>query len=188
MREAVIMGIIAYLIGAIPTGFLVGRYWKKINIQREGSGNIGTANVLKVMGPGPGLVVFAGDVGKGLLVLALARQFGLSPGLELWMGFLAVMGHIFPLYLRFKGGKGLATALGVALWKVPPTVLLFLLVWAVVYLLTRHVATSSFVAMLGVAVYTGLHGIWAGIFITLLIAGRHAPETWSFVKQRFCPS
>lgn len=188
MREAVIMGLLAYLLGAVPTGFLVGRYWKKINIQEEGSGNIGTANALEVMGPGPALVVFAGDVGKGLLVLALARRFGLSPGLELWMGFLAVLGHIFPIYLRFKGGKGLATALGVALWEIPPLVLLFLLVWAVVYLFTRHVATSSFGAMLGVAVYTGLQGIWAGLFIALLIAGRHAPEMWSFVKEKFRPS
>jgi len=188
MIEAVIMGMIAYLIGSIPTGFLVGRLWKKINIQQKGSGNIGTANALKVMGPGPGLLVFAGDLGKGLLVLALAGRFGFSAGLELWMGFLAVLGHIFPLYLRFKGGKGLATALGVALWKVPPAVLLFLLLWGVVYLATRHVATSSLAAMVGVAVYAGFYGIYAAIFTALLIAGRHAPETWFFLKQKVRPS
>ncbi|NLZ44564.1 MAG: glycerol-3-phosphate acyltransferase [Clostridia bacterium] len=183
----VLMGIAAYLIGAIPTGVLVGKWLRGINLQQEGSGNIGAANALDTMGPVPGLLVFAGDFGKGLLVLILTRALGFPREAELWMGFLAVTGHIFPVYLRFRGGKGLATGLAVALWGAPFAVLVFALLWAVVFLPTRYMPVSSLTGVLGVAVYAGIKGIPAGVCLGLLIAARHFPETWVYLKKKFSP-
>ncbi|NLY88144.1 MAG: glycerol-3-phosphate acyltransferase [Firmicutes bacterium] len=183
----VLMGIASYLIGAIPTGVLVGKWLRGINLQQVGSGNIGAANAFDTMGIGPALLVLAGDFGKGLLVLVLTRVLGFPREAELWMGFLAVTGHIFPVYLRFRGGKGLATGLAVALWGAPLAVLVFIPLWAVVFLLTRHMPISSFTGVLGVAVYTGILGIPAGVCLALLIAGRHFPETWVFLKEKFSP-
>src|SRR5690554_2212867 len=141
--DLVIMGIVAYLIGAFPTGVLVGKWLKGVNLQEKGSGNIGAANALDTMGIVPALLVFAGDFGKGMLVLILTRILGFPVEAELWMGFLAVTGHIFPVYLRFRGGKGLATGLAVALWKTPLAVLVFIPLWAVVFLVPRHTPVSS---------------------------------------------
>lgn len=181
----VLMGIAAYLIGAIPTGVLVGKWLRGINLQQEGSGNIGAANALDTMGPVPGLLVFAGDFGKGLLVLVLTRVLGFPREVELWMGFLAVTGHIFPIYLRFRGGKGLATGLAVALWGAPLAVLAFIPFWAVVFLPTRYMPLASFTGVLAVAVYAGIAGIPAGVCLALLIAARHFPETWDYLKKKF---
>ena len=183
----VLMGIASYLIGAIPTGVLVGKWLRGINLQKVGSGNIGAANAFDTMGIGPALLVFAGDFGKGLLVLALAKALGFSRDAQLWMGFLAVAGHIFPVYLRFRGGKGLATGLAVALWGAPLAVLVFALLWAAVFLPTRYMPLSSFIGVLGVAVYAGISGIPAGVGLALLIAGRHSPETWTYLKKKFSP-
>jgi|SRR5690554_177243 glycerol-3-phosphate acyltransferase PlsY len=187
VMSLVLMGIVSYLTGAIPTGVLVGKWLKGINLQREGSGNIGAANAFDTMGIVPALLVLAGDFGKGLLVLVLTRVLGFPAEVELWMGFLAVTGHIFPVYLRFRGGKGLATGLAVALWGAPLAVLVFIPLWAVVFLPTRYMPVASFTGVLGVAVYAGISGIPAGVCLGLLIAGRHFPETWAFLKKKFSP-
>lgn len=175
--------VLSYLLGAIPTGFLIGKYLKGVNIQKAGSGNIGTANALKVLGFLPGILVFAGDVGKALLTLEIARRMGLSSDAQWWMGILAVVGHIFPVYLRFRGGKGLATGLGVIIWKEPLALPVFLLLWIFSYLKTKHVATSSVIAVTGVTVYFIMTGILPGIIGSLVIIGRHFPEAWAFITR-----
>ena len=156
-----LMGIASYLIGAIPQG-PGGKRVAGINLQKVGSGNIGAANAFDTLGIGPALLVFAGDFGRGLLVLVLTRVLGFPREVELWMGFLAVTGHIFPIYLRFRGGKGLATGLAVALWGAPLAVLAFIPFWAVVFLPTRYMPLASFTGVLAVAVYAGIAGIPAG--------------------------
>jgi glycerol-3-phosphate acyltransferase PlsY len=106
-----------YLLGSIPFGKLIGRRYG-IDIQKHGSGNIGFANVRRTLGWRPGLVVLAGDVVKGFIPVMIAKQH-LSTYQVLVVGISAVVGHIFPLWLKFKGGKGIATGLGVTLALSP---------------------------------------------------------------------
>ncbi|MGB9620670.1 MAG: glycerol-3-phosphate acyltransferase, partial [Armatimonadota bacterium] len=109
----------SYLLGAIPFGLIVGKLTRGIDIRQFGSGNIGASNVLRTLGPGPALLVFALDTAKGLAAVEICRRFGLS---EWWIvagGLLSVFGHTFSVFLAFKGGKGVATALGVVIGLCP---------------------------------------------------------------------
>lgn len=107
----------AYLFGSIPFGKLVGKR-HGVDIQKHGSGNIGFANVRRTLGWRPGLIVLAGDILKGLVPVLIAKQY-LPTYQILIVGIAAVLGHIFPIWLRFKGGKGVATGLGVTLALSP---------------------------------------------------------------------
>src|SRR5437764_1629253 len=108
-----ILGVVAaYLIGSIPFGYLVARA-KGVDIFQAGSGNIGATNVSRVLGRKFGLLVFALDVLKGALPTAAMRAFNPEPAWSVAAGLAAMLGHLFPLYLRFHGGKGVATGFGV---------------------------------------------------------------------------
>ena len=112
--------ILVFLIGGIPFGLLISRYWLKIDIRQKGSGNIGMTNVMRVGGKLPGLLTFILDFGKGALAVLLAKTF--LPSLEIDIetqtifssltGFTVVFGHVFSVFLRFKGGKGISTLFG----------------------------------------------------------------------------
>lgn len=184
MAKILFTAAICYLIGAIPTGYLVGRFLKEKNIQEEGSGNIGTFNALEVLGTGPGLLVFVGDLGKAFLALAVAKMMGLSISNQWWMGLATVLGHIYPVYLRFRGGKGLATSLGIIMALDPVTIPLFLVPWIISYLFTRHVATSSVLALAGVTIHLGIIGVIPGLLGGTVIICRHLPEALAFVKEK----
>lgn len=101
--------LFSYLLGSIPTAYLAGKLWRGIDIRRYGSGNVGTMNARAVLGWGAAVPVFLLDLGKGMLVVYLARLAGLEGNIAL---LAAVVGHIYPVWLRWQGGKGLATAFG----------------------------------------------------------------------------
>jgi glycerol-3-phosphate acyltransferase PlsY len=120
--------ILAYLLGSIPFGKLVGKQ-HGIDIQKHGSGNIGFANVQRNLGWGPGLIVLAGDILKGFIPVLIAEHY--LPAYQVFtVGVVAVAGHIFPPWLKFRGGKGIATGFGVTLALNP----VFGLIAAVIYL------------------------------------------------------
>ena len=140
--------VVSYLLGAVPFGLLAGLL-KGIDIRAHGSGNIGATNAMRVLGKPVGLTVHALDIGKGFAAsFVLARLFargdlGLVPALGIACGSAAIVGHVFPVYLKFKGGKGMATSLGVFVglaWL--PTVIAAAL-WLVVRQLTRYVSVAS---------------------------------------------
>jgi len=152
----------AYLCGAIPFGLLVG-WLNGVEIRTRGSGNIGATNVGRVLGRGWGLLVFGLDVLKGLVPTALTGYVlwrpdfpcsgtrGESTAYVLWVliAVASVVGHMFPVYLKFKGGKGVATSLGVVLGIYPHFAvpgLIALVLWGVVALLTRYVSVASMAA------------------------------------------
>ena len=143
----VVLSIFAYLVGAIPTGYIIGKIGFGVNLQQQGSGNTGAANTQRVLGTIPALLVLIGDLGKAVLVLLVTRSLGYTENVQWWMGAIAVIGHIYPVYLRFKGGKGLATGAGVAICLEPFTLVIFLVLWGVAYLFTKHVALSSVLAI-----------------------------------------
>jgi acyl phosphate:glycerol-3-phosphate acyltransferase len=152
----------AYLIGSIPSGFLIGRL-KGVDLREVGSGNIGATNALRVLGKKWGYVVFAADFLKGFLAVAIT--LAATSILELpdavlagiIAGIFAMIGHIFPVWLGFKGGKGIATAGGIMLGLFPIVVFLVgILVWFSLFYATRYVSVASIGAALSLPASSAL--------------------------------
>jgi glycerol-3-phosphate acyltransferase PlsY len=151
--------LIAYLLGSIPFGFLLIKYvfTEGEDVRRMGSGGIGATNVTRRAGLKAGLLTYAFDVAKGLAAVSLMRQ--VEPDNYFWIGaagMAAIAGHIFPLFLKFRGGKGVATGVGVYLALAPYSVLTTLVLWAVVVYLTRYVSLGSIIATAAVPLWTWL--------------------------------
>lgn len=155
-----------YLLGSIPTGFLVARA-KGVDIRQVGSGNIGATNAFRVLGKGPGSLVLLVDALKGFTACvwlpALVQALGwlpadLSPSSQQWLpilgGVSAVIGHNYTCWLRFKGGKGIATSAGVLVGLVPGAFLIVLVVFLVTVILTRYVSLGSILAALALPIAT----------------------------------
>ena len=147
--------VIAYLVGAIPFGLVVsGIYDRSIDIRKVGSGNIGATNVARTLGKGAGALTLLLDAGKAILVLALTR-FVMGASADIWLalvGGAAFLGHVFPVYLRFKGGKGVATALGIVLFLSPVAALALMALFFAALLLVRYVSVGSICAAAGLPV------------------------------------
>src|SRR5437870_2133365 len=143
-----LLGVLAaYLIGSIPFGFLVARA-KGVDIFHAGSGNIGATNVGRVMGQKWGLIVFALDVLKGALPTAGILVLIASIDWAVAAGLAAILGHLFPIYLRFRGGKGVATGFGAVAVLLPFSAAIALLSWLIVVSWTRYVSLASIMAAL----------------------------------------
>lgn len=149
----VLLLLVAYLLGSIPSSVWIGRYFYGVDVREHGSGNAGFTNTVRVLGWKAGLPVFLCDVIKGYLAVSLARIFGgFIPGniafinFQLILGAAAVLGHIFPIYVGFRGGKGVATLLGLLLAIQPHVTLMCLGIFVVVFLTTRYVSLSSMTA------------------------------------------
>ena len=151
-----IIGIIAYLLGSIPFGLILMRVVRKQDIRQQGSGNIGATNVLRSGGKGLGAAVFLLDAAKGLAAVLLARQVAAhlhfsqstTQNLAAIAALCAILGHIYTVWLRFKGGKGVATGLGVFLGIAPLAALIALAAFIVVLVLSRYVSLASILATL----------------------------------------
>ncbi len=138
----------AFLCGSVPFGLIVVKLLGQGDVRSKGSGNIGATNVSRVAGKGAGIIVLLLDVAKGIVPVVLARRAGIEEAFLPWVGFAAVSGHAFSPWLRFKGGKGVATALGIILavqWRLGALPLAFFVaaLW-----LTRHVSLGSILAAL----------------------------------------
>jgi len=119
----------AYLLGGIPFGILAARMGGGVDLRRVGSGNIGATNVLRTVGKGAAVLTLAGDIGKGALAVGLARLTDAPPAVVAGTALAAVLGHLFPVFAGFRGGKGVATMLGVVLAAMPAVGGLLLVVW-----------------------------------------------------------
>jgi glycerol-3-phosphate acyltransferase PlsY len=138
------LALLGYLLGSIPFGKLIGRY-HGVDIQKRGSGNIGFANTLRVLGWRPALAVLIGDSLKGFIAVALAGYY-LPEQQVLAVGILAIIGHIYPVWLHFKGGKGVATGLGVALALNPMLGTVGLAMYVAAFSVFKKSAYSSMTA------------------------------------------
>ncbi len=143
----------AYLLGSVPSSVWIGRYFYDTDVREHGSGNAGFTNTVRVLGWKAGLPVFLIDVLKGYLAVNLVRfSEDYLPGslvvinFQLILGAAAVLGHIFPIYVGFKGGKGVATLLGLLLAIQPHVTLICLGIFVFIFLTTRYVSLSSMVA------------------------------------------
>ena len=132
----------AYLIGSIPTGLLLGKAYG-IDVRKEGSGNIGATNLYRTVGRKVGIITLIGDCLKGFLPVLLLKFSALPPEFAAWVGLAAFCGHVFSLFLKFKGGKGVATALGVFLALAPLAVAIAIALFAVLMFFWRYVSLGS---------------------------------------------
>ena len=137
--EGTILIVVAYLVGSIPFGMVVSRVFnREIDLRNVGSGNIGATNVARALGKGAGALTLLLDAGKAVLVLALAR-FVVGASADTWLamvGGAVFLGHVFPVYLSFKGGKGVATALGVVMFLSPLAALALMVLFILVFFFT----------------------------------------------------
>lgn len=144
LKEATLT-FLAYLLGSVPTGLLLGKALG-VNIREAGSGNIGATNVYRTIGRKLGIITLIGDCLKGLIPVLAAKWLGLPPAWIALVGLAALLGHVYTVFLGFKGGKGVATALGVFLGTSPLSVLVAFGVFAVVLYLWRYVSLASITA------------------------------------------
>ena len=156
--------VVSYLLGSIPNSIIAGRV-RGIDLHKMGSGNAGTANVFRALGKGAGTLVFVGDVLKGLLATVVASQLRFGDGLPLWLGpdsdawirvfagSAAILGHVYTLigryfYGTFRGGKGVATGLGMLLGLIPVAIGVAIVIFAVLVYTTRFVSLGSILSTL----------------------------------------
>lgn len=151
--SSIILVVLAYLIGSIPTAVWIGKLFFGIDVRKHGSGNAGATNVIRVLGTPAGLSVLIIDMLKGLLAVSLVGFFpgllgeGVNPDLfRVVLALTAVLGHVFPVFAGFRGGKGVATFMGTAFAIFPLTFLCAIGIFLLIFLLTRLVSLGSIVS------------------------------------------
>ena len=167
---AIGIAILSYLLGSIPTGYIFGAI--------TGSGNIGATNVARAVGRGRGVATLVADIAKGFLPVFVAAQLDLSPAALAMAAVAAFLGHLFPLFLKFRGGKGVATALGALLALAPLAALVSIAAFAAVVLAGRIVSLGSIAAALAAPVSLWCFSyppvdIAVGIFFAAMVIFRH---------------
>lgn len=177
LSHSLLLLLSAYLLGSLPIGLLVGRMVKNIDVRDHGSGNIGASNVWRTMGPLWGTAVFLFDFCKGYLPTVMTVQMhdhqpSLSPWMPVAVGLAAILGHNFSPFLRFKGGKGVATSLGVVFGLAWGAALIGFAVWGVCLAVTRYISVSSMIAALvtSVILIAFFHDLPHTLFAVLVAA------------------
>jgi glycerol-3-phosphate acyltransferase PlsY len=168
----------SYLAGSIPAGLVFSHFLRGIDVRRRGSGNIGSANVLRVAGPGPAAATLAFDSLKGFVPIFIAQYLGLPLWALLLAGVAAVIGHNWSIFLRGRGGKGIATSIGVLAGIAPIVALVAFAIWIVVILGSHYASLASLLMMASVPVLLELLGyshpyLIFGACLVLLAVYRH---------------
>lgn len=179
--------VISYLIGSIPNGLFVGKLVGGVDLRQFGSKNIGATNAFRVLGPWPALVVFITDAAKGIAGVYLGDQLIGSPIALLAGGIAAIAGHNWSIFLGFKGGRGVATGLGVIAMLSPKVTLVVFVIWAAIVYFTRYVSLGSIVAAALVPVSMWLFGeirefLIFGVIAALFVIIRHRPNIERLLK------
>ncbi len=190
---AFFLPVLAYFLGSIPVGLVAGKL-KGIDIRQHGSGNIGATNAFRVLGKGTGILVFLSDFAKGFVPVLLAISLVQFKGMDQTMvipalgkfaseldqfsaqliqvltGLCAILGHNFPVWLKFKGGKGIATTAGALCALMPVGILVLIIIWAITFGISKYVSLASIVAALSLPLVT-IYGSWRH--------GKLADGTWN---------
>ena len=161
--------VLGYVMGALPNGVWIGKYFKNIDIREHGSKNSGATNAYRVLGPRYGIMVLIADALKGFLPPFLASRFGVSGNMLLVIGVLAIVGHSLSFFLNFKGGKGVATSLGVFLFLIPNVTLALLIIFILVVYFTRYISLGSIIAAAALPILTAFSPIRNNVGRTPLI-------------------
>lgn len=173
----VVLLVLAYLCGSIPFGLIVGKVFYHVDVREHGSGNVGTTNVFRVLGKKAGATVMFLDIFKGWLPAFIAAQL-FSPWAAIFIAAAPVVGHMYSVFLKGKGGKGIATGAGVVLALVPLAFAIIFVTWLVLIVVTRYVSVASLVAAALVPVLTIAFGEplpykIAGVLVAILVWYAH---------------
>jgi acyl phosphate:glycerol-3-phosphate acyltransferase len=173
----ILLILFGYLMGSVPVGFILGAR-SGIDVRAVGSGNVGATNVARVVGKRQGILTLIADTAKGFLPVILAMQLGASLAATVLVGAAAFLGHLYPIFLKFKGGKGVATALGVFLAVAPMATLVLVALFAVTVLASRIVSLSSILTAVAAPIIFWLFSypplvVGMAAFIALAITCRH---------------
>ncbi|WP_152658034.1 glycerol-3-phosphate 1-O-acyltransferase PlsY [Oceanobacillus sp. CFH 90083] len=180
--DYIIFGIIAYLLGSIPFALIIGKIGYKIDIREHGSGNLGATNAFRVLGIKAGSIVILGDILKGTLAVLLPQLFDANV-YPLIIGIIAVLGHTYPIFAKFKGGKAVATSGGMILGINPVLFIIMIATFLLTLYLSKYVSLSSMI--------TGVVAFFASLFfqntgltiviliLTIFVTYRH----WANIKR-----
>jgi acyl phosphate:glycerol-3-phosphate acyltransferase len=195
--QDIILALLAYLIGSIPTSVWIGRRFYDIDVRNHGSGNSGATNSLRVLGKKVGALVLLIDMLKGWLAVGIACFSSYPSGssqrihLEVVLACLAILGHIFPIYAGFKGGKGVATGIGIILALSPPVALFCTLVFILVFFIFHYVSVASMIAAASfpvwMAITSNMHHKWIvgfSIFLPALVIFMHRKNITRLMKKQ----
>lgn len=177
MIETVILVVFAYLVGSIPSGYILGKF-AGVDVRQVGSGNVGATNVARAVGKWQGAATLLADAMKGMVPVATGLGMNLPPEAIASIASAAFLGHLYPIFLKFHGGKGVATGLGALLVIAPLATLLLVAIFAVVVWLTRLVSLSSMIAaaLAPFALWVVLQPpaiVVLGAFLAAMIVWRH---------------
>jgi glycerol-3-phosphate acyltransferase PlsY len=185
MLKTALLIICAFVMGSIPVGVIVAKT-KGIDLKKIGSGNIGATNVLRSLGKGPAALTLFGDMLKGALAVALGKYFGLGTFYQGLIGLSAILGHNFSLFLGFRGGKGVATSLGVFLLYSPQTALITFIIWIVVVLTTKYSSLGALISFgllpLTIILLDSKDKLPVAVLVTLFILIRHTDNIRRLIK------
>jgi glycerol-3-phosphate acyltransferase PlsY len=180
--------LIGYFIGSISFSYLIAKKIKKVDIRTQGSGNAGATNTLRVLGWGPAIAVLLLDASKGIIAVLISYLFGVESWVAFLAGLFAIVGHNWPIYYGFRGGKGVATTIGVFAILVFIPALIAGLVAIATIAITRYVSLGSLLFMLLIPLLTivlgdyGLTYILLAIVISLLSLWRHRTNIQRLIK------
>ena len=171
--EIIILILIAYLLGSIPSALWIGKLFYGTDVRKHGSGNLGATNTFRVLGKTAGLIVTILDIVKGTAAVLLSiLPFFSSAGIHpLLLGVVAVIGHMFPIFAKFKGGKAVATSGGVLLGYNWPIFIIVLLTFLLALKLTKMVSLSSMIVAIVGFIYCIAYYLWSGDFYLMIIVG-----------------
>ncbi|MBF1993195.1 glycerol-3-phosphate 1-O-acyltransferase PlsY [Staphylococcus schleiferi] len=177
--------IASYLIGSIPSGYLIGKIFFKKDIREYGSGNTGATNSFRVLGKPAGFAVTFFDIFKGFIVVFLSALFNVEIH-GLLVGIFAIIGHVYPIYLKFRGGKAVATSAGVLLAVNPILLLILALIFFIILKLTKYVSLSSIIAaiccVIGSFFISDYVLLITSIAVSVLLIYRHSSNIKRIIK------
>ena len=172
-----ILFILAYLVGSIPNALWIGKMFKNTDVRDFGSGNVGATNAARVLGWKLGVMVLIFDAFKGMIFIIIARKFGLSDIYVVLIGLAAILGHSYSIYLKFKGGKAVATSLGVMLVLIPKVIVILVIVFLFIVIFSGYVslASISVAGLLPILTYIMYNNIIAllSLVVGILVIWRH---------------
>ena len=177
MLVIILLILVAYLIGSVPTGYLLGKL-RGVDVRTIGSGNVGATNVARAVGKSQGIITLIADAAKGYLPVFMALQFGQDSLTVALMAIAAFLGHLYPLFLNFQGGKGVATGFGALLALAPLATLVLVVVFVLAVVATRIVSLGSLATAIAAPVSLWLFHqppviVAMGCFLGAMVIIRH---------------
>lgn len=178
MLSYIIVVLCSYVIGSIPSGLILGKTLWNVDLREHGSKNIGATNAWRTLGKLPGFIVFVADLLKGMIGVYLGMLLVGTSTAMIIGGIMAIVGHSLSLFLKFKGGKGVATGLGVIIMLMPTVSAIVFIIWFVIVILSKYVSLASIIAAICVPVFAFILGmplefVAFGVVAALFVIYRH---------------